>query len=228
MRKLIFIICFFIIALNLFSANRFWNKDKQYDKNYFLSVESIISYNPSIVKYAYGSKSFFELLAFSYDLLINNDVGVYFSDSIQWQHTFNFYPCFQTGVIFYYRWFWGTETFAFANMYRWLGFNFDIYNLSIQFSFFDCGFIVYKYGWFNADLENSARINCLLSPITSGINYRIRIANNIDAMIHFSYSMQIIIPNNIMFPKKSYLEVVEFGEHVFNMGLGFRFYYKQR
>lgn len=199
--KKIFILLLLLITVSL-NANRFWEQ-----RNQLLTVDSILSYAPSIVHYWDDE----------------NNRSYYFTDSIHWTHVFNFYPCFQAGVILQYEWGWANKTFTFSTLFRHTGFNFDIYNLDINFSFADVGFAVYKYGFWKPHEPNDIKFHLLLTPVSVGINYRIRLNKWADIMIHTGYAMQFIFPNSLIFPNSSneYYKIIE---NTFISGIGFRFY----
>lgn len=207
MKKLFIITILLLLSFYLFS-NRFWNNDKNYKQ--IITVESIISYSPSVVNYRYTD---------------DNSKGYYFSDCAQWSHLFNIYPVFQTGTILNYRWTWGLKTFVFSNLYRICGFNFDVYNLSFQISFMDIGFSWFKYEWNKKITGRNNQLCLLFSPITTGISYRMNITKYADIQINIGYSLQMIKYNKIVFPNSN-VDASMFLEHVFNSGLGFKFYTK--
>lgn len=182
-------------------------------------MESIISYSPSVVNYVTGTHD-------TLDIIYNNDnlnFSYYFSDCAQFDHMLNLYPVFQIGTTINYRWLHGPKTFVFSNTYRVLGFNFDVYNLSFRFSIADVGFSWFKYGW-NRTITGRNNQWCLLvSPITTSLAYRIKIAKNVDIMINLGYSLQVIFDNKLTFPNVNY-KASMFLEHVFNQGIGFKFY----
>lgn len=209
MRKLIIIIFTLFLTLNIFS-NRFWNNEKNYKQ--FLTVESIVSYSPSIVNYIY---------------IDDNSYGYYFSDSVQWTHMFNLYPFCQIGYTINYRWLWGLRTFVLSNTYRWFGLNIDIYNLTLQVAILDTGFSWFKYEWNRQITGRNNQFCLLISPITINLNYRIMLNNSIDIMINAGYSLQVIVNNKIYFPNSN-VNAKMFMEHSFNSGIGFRFYTKKR
>lgn len=203
--KKFFILLFLLSALFL-NANRFWDHEKNYKQ--ILTVESVISYSPSVVNYIYTD---------------DKSKGYYFSDCIQWNHLFNIYPVFQTGTIINYVWYWGLRTFALRNMYRIFGFNFDVGNLSFRVSLMDMGFTWFKYEWNKAITDRNNQFCFLYSPITISIAYRIMLNRWVDVMVDLGYSMQLLIDNKIVFPNSN-IDASMFLDNVFNMGLGFRFY----
>jgi len=218
--KKLYLILFFAFVVMLLRANIFWNNEDNYKQ--IISVENIISYTPSVVNFVYGDYGHWEIKSKWKEIRDNKDYGYYFSDSVQWNHMFNIFPIFQTGFILKYEWFWGLKTFAFTNMYRICGFNFDVYNLSFNISTCDMGFAWYKYKWTEKLTGHNNEFCFIISPITAGISYRIKINKTVEALINCGYSMLIIIDNDIKFPNTN-IDASMLLQNSFNAGLGFRF-----
>lgn len=220
--KKILLLFLLTLSLPLFAeGNRFWNNDKNYME--ILTVDSGLFYSPSVVNFTYGLRNVFETLRDLREIGENNDNGYYFSDTLQFQNLYNIYPVFQTGMIMNYKWLWGLQTFVFNNYYRICGFSFDVYNLTFQISTMDMGFAWYKYNWYTHKTYYNV-VSFLISPITVGIMYRIKINETVETFINIGYNIQVIFGNRIWFPDDDKTVASMFGEHNFIAGLGFRFH----
>jgi hypothetical protein len=200
MKKLLIIFLLFL-TINIFSYNfNFWDKEKE-----VINVENIIGYNPGISIYHYNNSSV---------------LNYYYFDSFFYNFNLNV-PIYQCGFTIYYRWVWGLETFVLNTLFRVIGFNIDIFNLTLKISLMDVGFSWYKYNWWEKFNINNTKFCFLFSLISVGFDYRIRIDNITSFIFHSSYSMQMIYNNNIQFRNDE--TAILFMEHIFNIGFGFRF-----